>query len=218
MAVRRAIFARCFFKMMSHTTPVLLARRIANLTDARYFAAKEVQWLFFNLEAGTPGYLDPVYMQAMREWVEGPLIGAEFEHTPAAVINEAVAFYRLDGVAVPVTTDIDALNAAVILVKIALDHPDIAAVMAQYAEKVTAWIIELPAGTSSWMEAAETVQPMTELYQIALQYNASAEEVADVVSCVAPWGLGFAGGEEEAVGVKSFDELELIFDTLEGNI
>ena len=57
---------------------LIKASRLTNLTDARYFAAKDVQFLGFNLEAGTPGHLDPMYMRAIREWVQGPVILGEF--------------------------------------------------------------------------------------------------------------------------------------------
>ena len=46
---------------------LLKATAVMNLTDARYFAAKEVDYLGFNLEEGTEGYLDPMYMKAIRE-------------------------------------------------------------------------------------------------------------------------------------------------------
>jgi phosphoribosylanthranilate isomerase len=81
-------------------TTLIKASRVAHLTDARYFAAKEVDYLGFNLEAGTEGYLDPMYMKAIREWVEGPKIVGEFSHTPIRVVLEASAFYGLDVVQV----------------------------------------------------------------------------------------------------------------------
>ncbi len=77
---------------------LLYASSITNLTDARYFAAREVDFLGFNFEAGTPGYLDPMYMKAMREWVEGPRIAGEFSRAAAAVVREAAEFYGLDAV------------------------------------------------------------------------------------------------------------------------
>lgn len=196
---------------MSLQQPVVFARRIANLTDARYYAAKEVAWLFFNLEPGTEGYLDPMYMQAMREWVEGPGIGGEFEHSSVEIVNESAAFYQLGAVIVPASMDLMALTPEQIFVKIAIDTPDLSQIMEEHADRVAGWILELPEGTTSWLDFAEEVQPLTDLYHIVLQYNAPAEEVKDVLSSVTPWGIGLTGGEEEAVGVKSFDEVENVF-------
>ena len=53
--------------------PFLVADRIANLTAARYFAAREARWLFFD-PSEIPGMTVPAIL-AIREWVEGPRIG-----------------------------------------------------------------------------------------------------------------------------------------------
>ncbi|MEO0734260.1 MAG: hypothetical protein AAFZ52_15600 [Bacteroidota bacterium] len=55
-------------------TPVL-ASGITHLTDARYFAAWEVDYLAFPL-GGDDG-ITWDYLNALREWVEGPAIVAE---------------------------------------------------------------------------------------------------------------------------------------------
>ncbi|MBP6828235.1 MAG: N-(5'-phosphoribosyl)anthranilate isomerase, partial [Saprospiraceae bacterium] len=77
---------------------LIKASRITNLTDARYFAAKEVDFLGFNLEEGTEDYLDPIYMKAIREWVEGPQIVGEFSAGSADVVREYASFFGLDAV------------------------------------------------------------------------------------------------------------------------
>jgi Phosphoribosylanthranilate isomerase len=79
---------------------LIKASRIAHLTDARYFAAMEVDFLGFNLEEGTEGYLDPMYMKAIREWVQGPRIVGEFSVSPISVVKEAARFFGLDAVQV----------------------------------------------------------------------------------------------------------------------
>jgi len=77
---------------------LIKATRITNLTDARYFAAQAVRFLGFNLEEGTEGYLDPMYMRAIREWVEGPVIVGEFSSSPVEIVREAATFFGLDAV------------------------------------------------------------------------------------------------------------------------
>ena len=47
------------------------ANDITNLTDARYFAAKEATWLTFNFVEKTPTYIEPMTARAIFEWVEG---------------------------------------------------------------------------------------------------------------------------------------------------
>jgi len=43
------------------------ASQITNLTDARYFAAWEVEWLGFNFDEGSAHYIPPVEMKAIKE-------------------------------------------------------------------------------------------------------------------------------------------------------
>ena len=56
------------------------ASQITNLTDARYFAAKEVEWLSFDFTEGSSTYIDPMKARAMFDWVEGPCIVGEFQN------------------------------------------------------------------------------------------------------------------------------------------
>ncbi|HNG89949.1 MAG TPA: hypothetical protein PK858_07085, partial [Saprospiraceae bacterium] len=82
---------------------LIKASGVTNLSDARYFAAREVRFLGFNLDEGSAGYVEPSMLHAIREWVEGPLIVGEFSAAPIELVREAASFYRLD--AVQVSTD-----------------------------------------------------------------------------------------------------------------
>lgn len=196
---------------------LIYAGRIANLTDARYFAARNVQWLGFNLEPGTENYLDPVYMQSMREWVQGPSITGEFTSgdMPVETIVEAARFFQLDGVLIGPNTDFYALGDLNLLLKIDLHHPDYERIIQANSRRFEAIIVDL--SPSSDLDAGDLalLQWSVNLAQVVL--NSSAEEAVlrRLTDQVGPAGLYFVGGEEERVGVKSFDELETVFDWLE---
>lgn len=188
----------------------IIARNITNLTDARYFAAKEVNFLAFNLEAGTPGYLDPMYMQAMREWVEGPAISGEFnESTSLAVLNEAIRFYQLDAVIVPPTIDAAAVEGALVIVKLRVDNATPIPVPANNTG-ITALLLEKADANSAWISLKDTLEAVT--LPCFLQFDAALAELQETGQFLRAYGLSLTGGEEEAVGIKSFDELEDIFD------
>ncbi len=188
----------------------IIARNITNLTDARYFAAKEVNFLAFNLEAGTPGYLDPMYMQAMREWVQGPAITGEFnESTSLAVLNEAIRFYQLDAVIVPPTIDAAAVEGAQVIVKLRVEHATPIPVPANNTG-ITALLLEKADANSTWISFKNALEAVE--LPCFLQFDASLAELQETGQTLRPHGLSLTGGEEEAVGIKSFDELEDIFD------
>ena len=192
----------------------VLARRITNLTDARYFAAKDVAYLAFNMEAGTEGYLDPMYMQAMREWVEGPIITGEFnEGTSIEIINEAVRFYNLGAVIVPDTLRHAQIEAPEIIVKIMLHREQTSAIEPPNTENITALLLELNDPSVFWLDMQDLLADTS--IPIILQFDARPGALPDILRYVLPYGISLTGGDEEAVGVKSFDEVEEIFDLLE---
>lgn len=196
---------------------LIKASRITNLTDARYFAAKEVDFLGFNLEEGTADYLDPMYMKAIREWVEGPAIVGEFSRSPAPVVREAAVFFGLDAVQVNesfVSQLPDLKELTVILAINATEEPArLEHLLQEAAPYVAYFLLKLPSGIfpgddlSFWKKCCS-------LYPVLIEADLPAAQLTDVLETIQPAGLGFTGGAEEQVGVKSFDEIEAIFEAL----
>lgn len=202
---------------------LIKASRITTLTDARYFAARDVHFLGFNLEAGTPGYLDPMYVRAIREWVQGPLIVGEFSRVPVAEVREAAAFFGLD--AVQVTTDylptLDYLEGLTILLAVEADQAasTLAVLFRQAAPHVAHFVVHFSAKNAAVASMTSQVDFWKNLcaqYSILLHWDGAAVALPQLLTALQPAGLSLASGEEEQVGVKSFEEVEEVFDWLEG--
>jgi phosphoribosylanthranilate isomerase len=198
--------------------PIIKAARITNLTDARYFAAKDVAFLGFNLEEGTEGYLDPMYMKAMREWVEGPGIVGEYVHAPAEVVAEAARFFALDAVQVPIWShgnDLDILAGVPVLLQ--LEWPVIAHDLLQICADKAAFVAYflLDVTTDHWPLHRDLLKTLCAQYPVLLNIELPPETIQTILQEIYPAGLNLSGGEEEKVGVKSFDDLDTIFDLLE---
>ena len=200
---------------------LIKASRITNLTDARYFAAKEVDFLGFNLEEGTGGYLDPVYMKAIREWVEGPKIAGEFSRSSVAYIREAAAFFGLD--AVQVTADyveqLADLEGLTVILETRLDAETTAESVQHFfrraAPYVSYFLVAVDAAPEDTMPAQlHLLQAICVEYPVLLQTDATGQRLSALLETLQPAGLSFTGSEEEQVGVKSFDEIEAIFEAL----
>ena len=198
---------------------LIKASRITNLTDARYFAAKEVAFLGFNLEEGTEGYLEPIYMKAIREWVEGPKIVGEFDRTPARTVLEAAKFYGLDAVQVSRTSDLEQLDGLeIILLVPGTENPDdLDTLFEQAAPFVQYFLLDF----SGNQKAAAILQQDTEnwarlfaRYPTLLDLDISATDLPELLQKLQPAGIALQGGEEEQVGVKSFDEVDEVFEVL----
>ena len=100
---------------------------ITNLTDARYFAAWEVEWLGFNFDQGTEHYILPQNMKAIKEWVEGVKMVGEFSFATAEDINEAVELLELHTVQVGMFTEVPVLKkiTAAPVIKEVVISPDV---------------------------------------------------------------------------------------------
>lgn len=196
--------------------PIIKAARITNLTDARYFAAREVAFLGFNLEEGTEGYLDPMYMKAMREWVEGPKITGEYADLPAEVVREAADFFSLDAVQLRASVHARALGlfeGLTVLLWVDLPLDEAADLMAQAAPVVAFFVLDV--SESHWMEQRDLLQRLCAQYPVLINPDLASDRLPELLETLRPAGLNLHGGEEEKTGVKSFDELEEIFDMLQ---
>lgn len=195
---------------------LIKASRITNLTDARYFAAKEVDFLGFNLEEGTEGYLDPMYMKAIREWVEGPKIVGEFSNSSVSYIREAASFFGLDAVQVTANyeTQLPDLEGLTVILELDVRDErtirDAQRIFLETAPFVSFFLIKMTLGSQPF----EAWNLSTYTYPVLLQTDAPAEQLPNLIKIMHPAGLSLVGGEEEQVGVKSFDEIEAIFDAL----
>ncbi len=197
------------------------ASSITNLTDARYFAAKEVAYMGFNLEENTAGYLDPMYMKAIREWVQGPRIVGEFDRTRAAVVREAAAFFGLDAVQVTQTDGLSELDGLeVILYLHGTTNPDSLVPVLQRAASVVSYFLldfSTPDLSAALMGTrTDAWKNLFAEYPVLLDVHLPAGELPELLQKLKPAGLALRGGAEERVGIKSFDEVDAIFDILEG--
>ena len=202
---------------------LIKASRIAHLTDARYFAAKEVDYLGFNLEEGTEGYLDPMYMKAIREWVEGPKIVGEFSRTPIRVVREAAAFYGLDVVQVSAKkhgADLAELEGLEVILEIETDQDGLRfsfSDLQQFAPHVDLFLFNFAhsnVSKSTFYANSELWRSMFALRPSLLQADFSAADWPEILTAFGLSGLSLVGGAEEQVGVKSYDEIEEIFEAL----
>lgn len=197
---------------------LIKASTITNLTDARYFAAKEVDFLGFNLEEGTPGHLDPIYMKAIREWVQGPKITGEFDRTPAAAVREAATFFGLDAVQITRTDDLELLKGLEVIFYVPA-HADVAGVRAVFeaVSGVNLFSLDfspIADAETLLLENAAAWRELFAAFPTLLQLDVPAEALPPLLEALHPAGLALRGGEEELVGVKSFEEIDAIFETL----
>lgn len=200
------------------------ASQITNLTDARYFAAREVEWLGFNLDTGTENFVHPHNIKAIKEWLEGPKIVGEFGMQDSSEIIAAIEFLNLDAIQVGMYADTNALASQSvsiikeIVVEKTTDYNDLRNTLETNAANVAIFLLDYSKNNIPWKSLASNKNTLKDLcheFKIILSIDFEFAELLEILDSIQIYGLSLTGGEEEKVGFKSFDELDEILDALE---
>lgn len=171
----------------------ILVQNITNLTDARYFAAWGVDYLSFNMVPDSEYFLQWEKISEIINWVEGPLSLVE---TNALEFLEGVDGHILSSMYSSLPLNKEAFF------RIPMSELKKGLPAGNYISKINtpAQIAELSAVTNH----AEGCN----IYLDICDYN--IEELDKLPDN----GIVIQGGEEEKVGVKSFEELDVLYEWL----
>lgn len=205
------------------------ASNITNLTDARYFAAKEVEWLSFNFVEGTASYIEPMKARAIIEWVDVPQIVGEFGNMSAEDINFYANGVTLQAVMVGIRPTVDAIKDIQvqsvikdIRVEVFTNSDYLMREMSIFAPHVEAFQLSFDKGGITWEDLNSPnaminkvdLVTICERFKVILSIDFEQSHLKDILS-LNLYGLNVKGSEEEKVGVKSFDDLDELFEALE---
>ncbi len=204
------------------------ASSVTNLTDARYFAAWETEWLGFNFNTGSEHYIQPNTMKAIKEWVDGVKIVGEFDLQPAEEILAAADMLELEAVQVGTFAEsatLQQLHAQEVPVikEMVVQSLDELGPMAQQMEAQHSWVeaflLDFYKNNIGWAElkagGLSEFRLLAEQYPILISMDFSPEELLELLDELPVKGISVRGGAEEKVGYKSFDELDELFEAIE---
>jgi phosphoribosylanthranilate isomerase len=205
-----------------------MASAVNNLTDARYFAARGVEWLSFRL-GDAPDGISLLAAKAIAEWVDGVKIVGEFDFATALQILEANQSMHFDAVQVGMFTPVNELEklSNLTLIKEVVVEKNTTAVelMGHYeanAQSCAYFLLDFTKSGTDWaaLQAGEllTVEFLNNLFHkknTILSLDFQPSETQRVLDALRPFAFSLTGGEEEKIGLKSFDELDEILDQLE---
>lgn len=204
------------------------AGKVRNLTDARYFAAREVEWLGIPFGQYDPEAVNPALAKAIIEWVDGVKIVGEFDFASADEIlslNESLWFDTVQ-VGMPTPKEEMARLKGIALIKEVVPDSNttirqLADHMADYDGCADYFLLNLEKAGISWEQikagkpfSSKDLQGLCADYRILLDIALSPQTLPGLLAEIQPFGLNLAGGEEEKTGFKSFDELDEILDLL----
>ena len=205
----------------------VFASTITNLTDARYFAAWEVAWLGFNLDAGTPEALPADDIRSMINWVDGVRAIGEVSMLTQEIIDFGVNDLGLQGFSFGPFTELKVMEAIPNdLDRIQLfpvDHPNalsnIRTTLNSRKELVDYCALDLSVldpNFQSWPDQDQHwLKDIGQQFKVLLKLSPNANVMDWLNSGLTIHGLVLLGGAEEKIGYKSFDDLDDVFEQLE---
>ena len=202
----------------------VFAGTIANLTDARYFAAREAKWLGFNMDKMNPSAVSEMEVNAIKEWLDGVEIVGEFGDISNEDLMGAVERIGFDAVlAGPFTSReaIEGLTVPVfkeIVVEPAMSEDDLSNLLEEFEGAVAYCVLDFDKnkvvpGSSNISLAF--LKELSEQYQLIVSFPWETYSIESAIQDASWAGILMRGGEEEKVGFKSFDDLDEILDFLE---
>ena len=188
-----------------------LARSVFNLTDARYFSAMGVNHILFDLNQTMPFFVDPLQVRRFREWLEGPTISGSFlGNEPEEYITRMIVDCALDGVCFRQLPDQDQWQDFASMLFWTDFDPGISPEV--YNHETLKLIIPFPLLMSGLKQ-----DQLARIVEKANQGNLYIAGPFEDSFFSSEWfrpdmGIVLDGGEEEKTGIKSFEELDRIFE------
>ncbi|MDX1547001.1 MAG: phosphoribosylanthranilate isomerase [Rhodothermales bacterium] len=205
-------------------TPRIKICGITTLADARYCAGAGADYLGFIQYPPSPRYLDPAEARAIIDWLYGPEPVGVFVDEPAEAVNAAVetagfALAQLHGEESPgIVADVAVPVIKAIRVRPGDTVERLRARIAPYLG-AAAYILLDTASDAAWGGTGErfdwalaaALAPEVPLF---LAGGVSADNVAEAVQTVRPFGLDLSSSLEVAPGHKDFDKITAFFDAV----
>jgi phosphoribosylanthranilate isomerase len=192
----------------------IFARSVENLTDARYFAAWQVDWICFTYERDGEILVDVGDLKEIAGWLDGSRFAMEFDKTP---LQDAMWLAEEAGVeAVLVGAREAGIHSGLdLFTKIKWDDAkDMAEVLEGVLTQGSQVVLEMGAAKGQWQDSLVMALRTPTLWKRVFVDRVMDMEAVRALDERMP-GIGFCvrGSEEEQLGVKSFDDLD---DLMEG--
>lgn len=192
--------------------PGVKASSIANLTDARYFSAFEVDYLGFCFDPLSKNYLSPETALEIKNWLSGPNIVGEFAHQDWDNIWSIGELLGLDAFELDWTSfaQLDAGHGKQIHLRLNESEID------QYLKSThRADLLILQSGS---LENEDRLNAIRELHPVYAEGNWTETELQALIKAEQADGFCLNGGAEEQVGLKAFDILDPLMELLRTEI
>ena len=190
----------------------ILISDIQHLTDARYFSSKEVEYLGFGREFTASNDI-----KLIQEWIYGPQIVSEFSMTNClSDVHKYLDEFKTDVIHFNQFFDpatINEFSEYEIFFDINIEPNELRSSkrkMEILADSVDYFILK---SSLDFDVISDGIKELITDFPCFIDARININDIKEILTLDVE-GLVLRGGEEERVGVKSFDELDEIFDLL----
>ena len=192
--------------------------RITNLTDARYCSGMYVDILGFSLEEGSSNYVSPTQFQEITGWISGIDYAAEFKDLDAYSIERLLADYP--SITWIELEDLDALVQLAplgkkLIYRVQLEDLDTLLpkidLLREY--KITLHVTSTKKSISINNESI--INNLSSQLNLFLGAGITPENANSLCELPGLYGFAFDGGDEIKPGLRDFDQLAAILESLE---
>ena len=192
--------------------------RITNLTDARYCSGMYVDILGFSLEEGSSNYVSPTQFQEITGWISGIDYAAEFKDLDAYSIERLLADYP--SITWIESEDLDALVQLVplgkkLIYRAQLEDLDTLLPKADLLREHDIILHVTSNNKSIAIDTESSINPFTNQLNVFLGAGITPANASSLSELPGLYGLALDGGDEIKPGLRDFDQLAAILESLE---
>lgn len=186
----------------------IIAADLENLTDARYFAAWLVEYISYDLSNTD---VDLVKIKEIMDWVEGPISIAQYTGLEeGSDIKAQLEALSIDHLILGPYANKELIRSDWQIIQTILLKEEISDL-----EMDRTYIAQSNQSFSNFSQnQKEKLQNLCADNKIYLDCGFGAKDIDSILE-LGVEGLVLRGGEEEKVGVKSYEDLDQIFEALE---
>jgi len=187
------------------------ASSITNLTDARYFSAWGATWIGFCFDPESPDYISPEKALEIKGWLHGPRYLGEFGNQDADNVAGIASFVGLEALEMPIDRIVlsPEMRHLPLFVRISGLESDIE--LAGLPDSVEGLLLD----PQNLREPEKILRRLAERAPIWLEGLTETEGIQGWLGNYPAAGLHLRGGAELQTGLKLYDTLDRVMETLE---
>ena len=204
-------------KAMALKTKVKI-NRITNLTDARYCSGMYVDILGFSLEEGSSNYVSPTQFQEITGWISGIDYAAEFKDLDAYSIERLLADYP--SISWIESEDLDALVQLAplgkkLIFRVQLEDLDTLLPKIDLLREHEITLHVTSNNKSLAIDNESSINPFFDQLNVFLGAGITPANASSLSELPGLYGFALDGGDEIKPGLRDFDQLAAILESLE---